>query len=1081
MRDYMRPLTFDEHLNWILEEYRTKGSVYGIPKAMFLRPDPNSPMVSSLFGEKLHTPLGPAAGPHTQLVQNIISAWLCGARYMELKTVQIMDELVIERPCIDMEDEGYNVEWSQELKLERSAAEYARAWVLVHMLPRLLGWDEIQGGTIFNMSVGYNMEGILTPRMQQFMASMEDASEEIGRCLEILREYMPEMGDLEVPSRISAGCTLSTMHGCPPHEIEKIASYLINRGLHVFVKLNPTLLGAETVRGILNDTLGFKRLHIPDSAFEHDLKYPQAVEILRNLSELARLRGVTFGVKLTNTLAMENWKGRMPGGEMYMSGRPLFPLAVNLFNKIRKDFPDLPVSFSAGADQENVDRLFACGVKTVTIASELLKPGGYGRLAACVRSLEKALREKGCASLDEFAKDAPMALEDLAMESLRSPRYRYVDLVPPKSPSPLDMFDCVEAPCSAACPVNQEVPLYARRIARGDFDGALEAVLRRNPMPGVTGHVCPHGCQDRCTRNQIDEPVAIRALKRAAERYGKASLKGAERNGIKVAVVGAGPSGIAAAAELAMMGFDVTVLEASHRPGGMMGLAPSFRLPADALKGDVERVEELGVKFHFNSPLKSSPESLLGEYQGVYVATGFPVDSPMGIPGEDSQGVFGALKFLDAVSMGQRPAIGEQVLVVGGGNTAMDAARTALRLGASVKVVYRRTKDQMPAEAEEVEAFLEEGGSILELASPEQVVVEDGRVVGLLCRRNCLGDPGPDGRPRPVPTDETFRLDCHSVIAAIGQSQVNAIFDESAVEVVDGKVKVMGSRMTKVPGVYAGGDLVMGPKTVIAACADGRAAARAMASALGVMPREQEPCEVLTEEEIGEIKLRRAVKVPSHREGRGEEKGFGLFELPLSREEAMAEARRCLSCDVVCDKCVDVCPNRANVSVSVVPSEAFVPVFRCDGHRVIPMPARHAVIRQDRQIVHVEDLCNRCGNCETFCVHRDGKPYEQKPRLFLSKDGMVREDDNALAAAEGIISWKEGGLSCTLERTEHGWTYEDPFILVELTRSFRPQWVRQKAFFLGERSLERAFKMKVLLEGLEDSASFLLINGEEAL
>jgi putative selenate reductase len=1074
MRDYMRPLTFEEHLDWILGEYGTRRSIYGIPEAMFYRPDPSSPMVSRLFGDSLHTPIGPAAGPHTQLVQNILSAWLCGARYMELKTVQIMDELVIERPCIDMEDEGYNVEWSQELKLERSSAEYARAWVLVHALPRLLGWDDVTEGTIFNMSVGYNMEGILTPRMQQFMASMEDASEEIGRCLEVLAERLPEMEDLTVPSRISAGCTLSTMHGCPPDEIEKIASYLINRGLHVFVKLNPTLLGAETVRSILNDKLGFKRLHVPDSAFEHDLKYPQAVEILRNLSDLARRKGVTFGVKLTNTLAMENWKGRMPGGEMYMSGRPLFPLAVNLFNKIRSDFPDLPVSFSAGADQENVARLFACGVKTVTIASELLKPGGYGRLLSCVNSLERAMRERGCSSPEEFAKDGAMALKDLAADSLTNPRYRYVPVTPPKSPTPLGMFDCVEAPCSAACPVNQEVPLYARRIAKGDFDGALEAVLRRNPMPGVTGHVCPHGCQDRCTRSQIDEPVAIRALKRAAERYGAFEPTRVEPGDIKVAVIGAGPSGLAAARELAQMGFKVTVMEAKDRPGGMMSLAPSFRLPADALAGDVERVQALGVQFLFNHPVTQSPESLLGEYGAVYVATGFPVDSPLGLEGEGAKGVFGALGFLDSVARGERVDLGDRVLVVGGGNTAMDAARTAMRLGASVKVVYRRTRDQMPAEPEEVEAFLSEGGTILELASPEGLEVSDGTVKGLVCRRNRLGDPGPDGRPRPVPTDETFTLEADSVIAAIGQAQANVIFDASSLRIEGGKVRVFDNLSTQVPGVYAGGDLVRGPKTVIAACADGISAARSIARAFGVQVPCQEVPESLTEEEIGQIKLRRIAKVPSAREPRRTQRDFDLFELPLSREEAVEEAKRCLSCDVVCDKCVDVCPNRANVSVLVTPGAGLAPAFRCDGDRVAWVRSVPVQVRQDRQIVHVEDLCNRCGNCETFCVHQGGKPFEQKPRLFLCEEGVVREEENALWAAEGEVVWKQGGIRCSLVRSAYGWIYEDPFIRVELTGSFRPVTFEAKGHFQGERSLEMAFQMKVLLEGMEESAPFLL-------
>ena len=1078
MRDRLRPLSFEEELLWMLEEHRLHGSLFGIPRALFFRPDPASPLAGRLFGEALHVPLGPAAGPHTQLVPNLASAWLCGARYLELKTVQILDELTVERPCMDMEDEGTNVEWSQELKLEQSASEYARAWVLVHLLPRILGWEDPGEGTLFNLSVGYNLEGILRPRMQQFLARMADASEEIESCRRVLRVRRPDLAEIPVPSRIASSCTLSTMHGCPPEEIERIASYLLNRGLHVFVKLNPTLLGAEGVRSILNGSLGFRDLHVPDSAFEHDLRYPQAVEILRNLAETARLRGVSFGVKLTNTLALENRKGRLPGGEMYLSGRPLFPLAVNLFRRIREDFPDLPVSFSAGADQENLASLFACGVRTVTAATEFLKPGGYGRLASWARGLEETLRAAGCTGLGDFARDGVARLEELAASSLEDPRYRFALVRVPRVPTPLGPFDCVEAPCTAACPVDQEVPLYVRRLARGDFDGALEGILRRNPLPGVTGHVCPHPCQDRCTRSQIDEPVAIRALKRAAERYGRVSVSPVPGNGPKVAVVGAGPSGLAAARELARAGFRVTVLEARDRPGGMMALAPRFRLPEDALEGDVVRIEALGVVFRFSSPVEGPPERLLESFDGVYLASGFPCDAPLGIPGEGTQGVYGALAFLEGVSRGQAPNLGPRVLVAGGGNTALDAARTALRLGASVRLVYRRCLDQMPAAREEVEAFLAEGGEIRELASPEEVLSEGGCFRSLECRRNRLGEAGPDGRPCPVPTEERFSLEGSALIVAIGQSQGTLLFSQSRVKLEGGRARAFDSLASTMPGVYVGGDLVRGPKTVVAACGDGRKAARSLCHAFAVPFPEEEPPEVPTEEEVELLKLRRTVKVPARREGEGDARGFGLAELPLTREEAVEEAARCLSCDLVCDKCVDVCPNRANLAVRVRPAWGTAPVFSCRGEGVRVTSSREVRVRQDRQIVHLEDLCNHCGNCETFCVHQGGRPHADKPRLFLSPEAYGMEEENAFLARRGRIAWKEGGIEASLERTPRGWLYRDPFLEVDLLPSFGPRRARLRCPFPGERSLERAFLMGVLLEGMEGSVPYLLDRGE---
>jgi putative selenate reductase len=396
MSDIMQIQPFATQLRRILMEYERKGSIFDIHSSLFYTPKADAPFAVSDFrgaGNYLATPVGPSAGPHTQLSQNIISAWLCGGRFIELKTVQIMDELVIPRPCIDMTDEGYNVEWSQELKLEQSAHEYIVAWAILHILRRVLGWEGVPFGTIFDMSIGYNLEGIKTPRMTQFMDTMADASEQLGQIREIIGREFPQFADVEIPTQLTDSVTLSTMHGCPPDEIERIARYTLEeRGLHTIVKMNPTLLGKERVLDILNNRLGFAEIVIPDSVFEHDLKYEKAVELITSLKQVAAKCDLAFGVKLSNTLAMHNHTQRMPGDEMYMSGRALYPVTMNLYNKLLHEFNgDLNVSYSAGADAMNIATILSCGAIPVTGCSDLLKPGGYARMTQWLENLGAAM------------------------------------------------------------------------------------------------------------------------------------------------------------------------------------------------------------------------------------------------------------------------------------------------------------------------------------------------------------------------------------------------------------------------------------------------------------------------------------------------------------------------------------------------------------------------------------------------------------------------------------------------------------------------------------------------------------------
>ncbi len=1089
----MKVQPFEVLLNWILTEFEENQSIFGIPRSLFYIPKKDSPYaVRDVFGQCLATPIGPGAGPHTQLAQNIICAWLCGARFIELKTVQIMDELKIPRPCIDMEDEGYNVEFSQELKLDQSAWEYIKAWGLIHILHGVLGFEgRVPFGTVFNMSVGYDLKGIRSPPMTRFMDRLQDASEEISKIRAVLKEKFPQFADIEIPSGIVNSVTLSTMHGCPPGEIEKICRYLLEeRGLHTTVKLNPTLLGKEAVMRILHDYLGFREIHIPDAVFEHDLQYDQAVKLIRALKKVAAERDLIFGVKLSNTLAVANHKGYLSGDEIYMSGRALYPITINLFHKFSQEFAgDLKVSFSAGADALNVTSILAAGAWSVSAVTDLLKPGGYSRLTQYLENLERDMCDRGVTSLEELARDKLANLELEAARSLDDPQYKkdYHPYGLPKVKSKLNLFDCINAPCVEQCPVLQDVPEYAWLISQREYDRALEIILARNPLPEVTGYVCTHLCQTRCTRNNYDEPVAIMALKRFAAEKGRVTMKAAERSGHRVAVIGSGPSGLAAAYYLALCGIEVVIYEAKDRVGGMLAIAPTFRLPEAVVREDIERIEKLGVKINLSHPVTTPPEELLNQgFDAVYIASGAQKGARLGIEGEDRKGVYQALDFLERVSRGERVGLGKRVLVIGGGNTAMDAARTAKRLtGEPVKVVYRRTRREMPATEEEVEGLFSEGAILEELASPTRIILKEGRAVALECIRNKLGAAGPDGRRRPISIEGSeFQIEADSIIVGIGQLPDVSFIDGSSVSLHKNDTIVVDSQTGRTghEQVYAGGDAVRGPATIIEACADGRRAAEAICRQLGVranLPTGQLP--VLSEEEIVQMKHVRARKVAQYRgailppEERG---GFDLIEATLTEEEALGEAARCMQCSNFCDKCVEVCPNRANYAFFVSLMSPTLPKVSCQQSGLRVSGEEVFQVAQARQIIHIQDFCNECGNCATFCVH-DGKPYEDKPGLFLEKSDFEREEDNAFYIERGEREWtirrREGGKESRLsvESETEEMIFENEWLRMRLSSDFRIKSMKLKKDFRGEFSLVGPAEMFVILKGVTTSLPFL--------
>jgi len=1095
MSDTMKIQPFSVLMRWILKEYEQNGSIFGIHHTQFHHPRSDAPYITpSLFGSTLATPVGPAAGPHTQLTQNILSAWLSGARFIELKTVQVMDELVIPRPCIDMEDEGYNVEWSQELRLGESLSEYIKAWALIPVLNRLLGWEESgHHGTIFNMSVGYNLEGIKSPSMTAFMDGMANASQEISRIRNFLEQEFPRFASVDIPERLSNNVTLSTMHGCPPDEIERIARYLMEeRGLHTTVKLNPTLLGKETVTDILHNQLGYTEIAIPDSAFEHDLKYERAIELIKSLKRTAVRCGLSFGIKLSNTLALTNHRQILPGGDMYMSGRALYPLTMNLFHKLMHEFDgDLNVSYSAGADAVNVTSILAAGALPVTAATDLLKPGGYSRMVQYLENLETEMKVRGCQSLPELAKDKLANLKWAAEDSLSNPRYKksYFPFGLPKVKSGLDFFDCVVAPCMEPCAVYQHVPEYAWLISLGDYDRALEVILARNPLPAVTGYVCTHLCQTRCTRNDYEETVAIRTLKRIAAEKGHVDLNALAKKdtGYKVAVVGGGPSGLAAACFLALNGVKSTIFEAKDSPGGMLRMIPSFRLPQEIIDEDIKRITDLGVKILVSHPVTHSPEEYLDQgYDAVYVAAGFQEDIPLGIEGE-GQGVFAALDLLERTRCGEKLNLGKKAVVIGGGDTAMDAARAALRLtGNPATILYRRTRKEMPASPEELEGALEEGTILEELVTPLRVVRENGKMVALECLRNRLGEPDASGRRRPVVIEGSeFLVPADAVITAIGQQPALYFLEGSKVPRFKNG-SIAADPMTGSAGVkrvYAGGDVVEGPDSIIAACGDGRRAAEAICAELGVTFKEI-PARIpeLSNDEILQAKqarIRKQAQLKPEMVAPDQRHGFEVIEFTLQDEIARAEAARCVQCSTYCDKCVEVCPNRANFTFMVEPVDWKVPVLVVKDGSLIINGTEPFRVTQTRQILHIDDFCNECDDCATFCVH-NGKPYTDKPRLFLKEGDFEKETDNAF-----FIAKKDGGWSMRyrhnqvdarldLDNNASKVVYETKLLRVDIDQeTFQPLSMVLKQNYTGEFSLKDGAGMYVILKGLIKTMLYL--------
>ena len=529
----------------------------------------------------------------------------------------------------------------------------------------------------------------------------------------------------------------------------------------------------------------------------------------------------------------------------------------------------------------------------------------------------------------------PMSISSEGTQASKTGTWRYL------TPAYLDKL----APCNEACPAGEDVEAAMVLAGQEDYLEAWGKITQENPLPRVCGRVCFHPCEGSCNRKEFDEATSINALERflgdQAFQSGKRFPSPKEKKKEKVAIIGSGPAGLSCAYHLASLGYGVTLFEAQPQLGGVLRYGiPSYRLPKEVLDQEIDNILSLGVEAKTGASVGTEVKwEELRKFDAVFVAAGAWKSLPLKIPGEDAAGVMSGLEFLQKVNSGQAVDLGQRVAIIGGGNTAMDAARSALRLGAKPLVIYRRTREEMPAWEEEVAETAEENIEFIFLSSPVKILTGDGKVEGIECLKNLLGPPGKDGRREPRPVEgSNFTLPVDAVISAIGETP-DFSFLPDELRKSAASLPVDGTGATVLRGVFAGGDIIAQPRTVSYAIGSGKKAAMAIdatlqgknvAEALRAaswgekgslsMARYRKggadgiAQEVVRFSELNPAYFKRQSRKPKEKLSHSRRTaGFSEVNLALSPASALYEAKRCFNCGVcnLCHNCFIYCPDLA--------------------------------------------------------------------------------------------------------------------------------------------------------------------------
>jgi NADPH-dependent glutamate synthase beta subunit-like oxidoreductase len=679
---------------------------------------------------------------------------------------------------------------------------------------------------------------------------------------------------------------------------------------------------------------------------------------IAEVSEVMYQDGANAVTSVANRLGITPVDIRHPGRGRYflqdeptlscLSGGWIRPLALRDVFEIRRRVGPKPVICGTGgiSDMESVVTFAMAGADMFGVCTEILVRG-FDILPEIMRDLRQYMKEMGLNSLREIRDILTTAIKSAPDLTLHN---GYAKLRDPH----------LAAPCVDACPNAVPAQGYIRAVAKRDFRTAYKLISSADPLQRVCGLVCDRPCESACTRKNKDEPLRIRAIKRFvldyANRHGwKPDMAKAATRSEKVAVVGSGPAGMSAAMHLAVAGYPVTVFEKENEPGGMLRWGiPRFRLPREIIDREFADLRALGVELRLNSKL-SADDLRRDGYKAVVLATGTWKPHSLSVPGEDAEGCTDALRFLHDISGGKKLDLsGKRICVIGGGFTAVDAARTAVRFGAKeVFIAYRRTRDEMPAGRDEVDETEAEGVKIMYLVAPKEIVVKNGRVAALRMINHVLGRRDESGRRKPLPINETvFELPCDLIVNAVGQTGDTTDLPK--------ELKLNGGLIgaaeetgaTNLPGVWAAGDVAGAKADVIGAVASGRRAACAVDRALagdqavllfpargGVANKER-------------ILLRHGKEAPQNavplEPASGDERirNWDLCEPLLTEEEAVKEAKRCYGCGcgAGCGLCESVCSS--------------VAIKRFDN-------AGYECFRVD------QDKCHACGMCSHLCPNQN--------------------------------------------------------------------------------------------------------------